>query len=86
MGRKGCCYDNAAMESFFHSLKVELIHQESYTTRDAARQSIFEYIEVYYNRQRRHSTIGYHIPMLYDNEYKIINVLNWLSTFVGEDQ
>lgn len=44
MSRKGCCYYNAAMESFFHSLKVELIHKESYTTREFARQSIFEYI------------------------------------------
>lgn len=70
MGRKGCCYDNAAMESFFHSLKVELIHRESYMTRDAARQSIFEYIEVYYNRQRRHSAIGYQIPMLYEENEK----------------
>lgn len=67
MSRKGCCYDNAAMESFFHSLKVELIHDASYVTRDTARQSIFEYIEVYYNRQRRHSAIGYQIPMLFED-------------------
>ena len=67
MSRKGCCYDNAAMESFFHSLKVKLIHDEYYTTRQEARQSIFEYIEVYYNRQRRHSAIGYQIPMLFEN-------------------
>ena len=70
MGRTGCCYDNAAMESFFHSLKVELIHRVSYTTRDRARQSIFEYIEVYYNRQRRHSAIGYQIPMVFDDKQK----------------
>ncbi len=70
MSRKGCCYDNAAMESFFHSLKVELIYQESYATREDARQAVFEYIEVYYNRQRRHSAIGYQIPMLYENNEK----------------
>lgn len=70
MSRKGCCYDNAAMESFFHSLKVELVHRETYVTREQARQSIFEYIEVYYNRQRRHSTIGYQIPMLYEENEK----------------
>lgn len=66
MSRKGCCYDNAATESFFHSLKVELVHRESYTTRAVARQSVFEYIEIYYNRQRRHSAIGNQIPMRYE--------------------
>lgn len=66
MSRKGCCYDNAAAESFFHTLKVELIHEEDYGNRELARQSIFEYIETYYNRQRRHSTIGYQIPMLFE--------------------
>lgn len=70
MSRKGCCYDNAAMESFFHSLKVELVHREAYVTRGQARQSLFEYIEVYYNRQRRHSAIGYQIPMLYEENEK----------------
>ena len=66
MGRTGCCYDNAAMESFFHTLKVELIYRESYLDRQSARQSIFQYIELYYNRQRRHSAIGYQIPMNYE--------------------
>jgi putative transposase len=70
MSRKGCCYDNAAMESFFHSLKVELVYRETYVTREQARQSIFKYIEVYYNRQRRHSAIGYQIPMLYEENEK----------------
>lgn len=70
MGRTGCCYDNAAMESFFHSLKVELVHREFYPTRDDARQAIFEYIEVYYNRQRRHSAIGYQIPMVFEDNQK----------------
>jgi len=58
MSRKANCWDNAAMESFFGTLKTELVHHETYTTRDQARQSVFEYIEVFYNRQRRHSTLG----------------------------
>ena len=66
MSRKGCCYDNAAMESFFHTLKVELVYCEFYVTRQQARQSIFEYIETYYNRQRRHSAIENQIPMQYE--------------------
>ena len=66
MSRKGCCYDNAAMESFFHTLKIELVYCEFYITRQQARQSIFEYIEIYYNRQRRHSTIDNQIPMQYE--------------------
>ena len=66
MSRKGCCYDNAAMESFFHTLKVELVYREFYITRQQARQRLFEYIETYYNRQRRHSTIDNQIPMQYE--------------------
>lgn len=62
MSRRGNCYDNAAMESFFGTLKTELVHHEKYATRAAARQSIFEYIEVFYNRQRLHSTLGYLSP------------------------
>lgn len=58
MSGKGNCYDNAAMESFFHTLKVELIHRERYHAREQARQSIFEYIEAYYNTLRRHSANG----------------------------
>ena len=66
MGRKANCYDNAAMESFFHTLKVELVHRESYSTRRMAISRIFEYIETYYNRQRKHSAIGYKIPMQFE--------------------
>jgi putative transposase len=66
MGRKANCYDNAAMESFFHSLKVELVHRERYISRQQARSSIFEYIETYYNRQRKHSAIGNQIPMQFE--------------------
>lgn len=66
MSRKGDCYDNACMESFFHTLKVELIHRERYWTRVQARQSIFSYIEGYYNRVRLHSTLGYMSPYDYE--------------------
>jgi transposase InsO family protein len=62
MSSVGCCYDNAAMESFFHTLKVELVHDEKYETREIAKTSIVEYIECYYNRKRRHSAINYMIP------------------------
>jgi transposase InsO family protein len=68
MGRRANCYDNAAMESFFHSLKVELIHRERYATRQAAKAATFEYLEVYYNRKRKHSAIGHQIPMLFEQE------------------
>ncbi len=66
MGRKANCYDNAVTESFFHTLKVELVHRERYTTRRSARSSIFEYIETYYNRHRKHSAIGHRVPMLFE--------------------
>ncbi len=68
MGRRATCYDNAAMESFFHTLKVELIHRERYLTRQDAKGAIFEYIETYYNRKRKHSAIGYKIPMLFEQK------------------
>ncbi len=66
MSRIGNCWDNAVMESFFHSLKVEWVYQTRYKTRAAARFSIFEYIEVFYNRQRTHSTLGYVTPECYE--------------------
>lgn len=66
MSRRGNCWDNAVAESFFHTLKTELIHHEDYATREAAKASIFEYIEVFYNRQRRHSHIGYRAPMAFE--------------------
>lgn len=62
MSGKGNCYDNAVAESFFRTLKTELIYEEVYLTREQAKQSIFEYIEVYYNRIRRHSFIDYFSP------------------------
>ena len=66
MSRKGNCYDNAVMESFFGTLKTELTHHETFTTRDEARQTLFEYIEVFYNRKRRHSSLGYRSPAEYE--------------------
>jgi len=68
MSAKGCCYDNAACESFFHSLKVELVHDENYQSRQQARNSIFEYINVYYNRIRRHSFINYMTPDKFESK------------------
>jgi putative transposase len=69
MSAKGNCYDNAVSESFFATLKKELVHREHYRTHDEARASIFEYIEIYYNRQRRHSTIGYDIPARFEEKW-----------------
>jgi transposase InsO family protein len=62
MSGKGNCYDNAAMESFWATLKTELVHQQNYATRQEAQMSIFEYIEAFYNRVRLHSTLGYVSP------------------------
>ena len=62
MSGKGNCYDNAVKESFFHTLKTELCDHEDYQTRAQARASVFEFIEVFYNRQRLHSTLGYCSP------------------------
>lgn len=62
MSRKGNCWDNAPMESFFNSMKNERTHSQRYQTRDEARQDTFEYIETFYNRSRRHSALGYVSP------------------------
>ena len=66
MSGAGDCYDNAAMESFWATLKTELVHQERYETRDEARRSIFEYIETFYNRKRLHSSLGYVSPEAFE--------------------
>jgi putative transposase len=66
MSGKGDCWDNAAMESFWSTLKTELVHHEKYQTHDRARASIFEYIEVFYNRKRLHSSIGYVSPETFE--------------------
>ncbi len=66
MSRKGNCWDNAAMESFFHSLKTECVNHESFKTRDEAKKVIFDYIEVFYNKQRRHSYLNYVAQVHYE--------------------
>jgi putative transposase len=66
MSRRANCWDNAPMESFFASLKKELVHDADYATRAEARASLFEYIEVFYNRVRRHSSLGYRSPVEYE--------------------
>ena len=66
MSRKGNCWDNAPMESFFSRLKVELIYPNNYQTIDDAKAGLFEYIEIFYNRKRRHSAIGYISPAEYE--------------------
>ena len=67
---KGNCYDNAVCESFFHTLKTELVYFEKYETREQAKQSIFEYVEVFYNRQRMHSALSYKTPLQFEEFYK----------------
>ena len=66
MSRKGNCYDNAVVESFFSTLKNELVHERDYHTRDDARAEVFEFIEVFYNRQRLHQTLGYVSPVQFE--------------------
>ena len=68
MSRKGDCWDNAPMESFFHTLKTELVMHRDYHSREQARTDLFEYIEVFYNRQRRHSTIHFTTPLAFEAE------------------
>lgn len=79
MSRTGNCWDNAVMEAFFSRLKVELIYAENYKTREAVHSGVFEYIEMFYNRKRRHSAIGYMSPMEYEQQYQPLTV----STFRG---
>ena len=73
MSRRGDCWDNAPMESFFASLKKELVHHEDYATRAEAKASIFEYIEAFYNRVRRHSSLGYVAPDEYERTHNQIH-------------
>lgn len=67
MSARGDCYDNAAMEGWNHSLKVEAVHGERFLTRAQAKQQLFDYIEVYYNRQRLHSSLGYCSPVQFES-------------------
>jgi transposase InsO family protein len=68
MSRSGNCYDNAAMESFWSTLKLELVYRCCFETRAQARTQIFDYIETFYNRQRRHSALGYASPCAFENQ------------------
>jgi putative transposase len=68
MSRRGNCYDNAAMESFWSSLKRELVHRRTFASRAEARAAIFEWIEVCYNRERFHSALGYKSPVDFENQ------------------
>ena len=70
MSRKANCWDNAVSESFFHSLKTECVNHERYATREAAKASLFDYIEVFYNRQRLHSSNGYLSPVAFEKLLK----------------
>ena len=72
MSRKANCYDNAVVESFFKTIKAELTRRKTFTTRDEARSAIFDYIEIFYNRKRMHSTLGYLSPV----EYERLNSTN----------
>lgn len=69
MSRKGNCWDNAPMESFFGTLKTESLHHYRFATREQARQVVFEYIEVFYNRSRRHAKIGNQVPADFANQF-----------------
>ena len=68
MSRKGNCWDNACAESFFHTLKMEEVYHQRYKTREEARNNIFEYIEIFYNRKRLHSYLGYMSPEEYESK------------------
>lgn len=70
MSRKGNCWDNAVAESFFATVKTELVYQRRFATRAEAREAIFEFIEVFYNRQRRHSFLGYVSPVEYEMKFE----------------
>jgi len=69
MSRKSDCWDNACMESFFGSLKTEWVSDKKYKTREQARNDIFKYIELFYNRKRRHAALGYLSPAAYEKLY-----------------
>ena len=71
MSRRGNCWDNAVVESFFSTLKKELIHRRAWQTRVEARSAIHEYIEVFYNRTRRHSYLGFVSPAAFERNYEL---------------
>jgi putative transposase len=71
MSRRGDCYDNAVAESFFKTLKKELVRKQNFETREIAASKIFEYIEMFYNPKRRHSYLGYISPNEFERRYNI---------------
>jgi len=71
MGSTGDCYDNAVMESFFHTMKTEWVFFEKYQSRSQAKNSIFDYVETFYNRERRHSTLNYLSPWNYEQKFSM---------------
>jgi len=71
MSGKGDCYDNAVAESFFATLEFELIMKHDWHSREEARRSIFRYIETWYNRKRRHSSLGYVSPVVYEQQLQV---------------
>jgi transposase InsO family protein len=71
MSRKGNCWDNAVAESFFHTLKTELTYHFDYETRDEAKQSIFEFIEIFYNQKRSHSSNNYYSPAEFEMNHNL---------------
>jgi hypothetical protein len=86
MGRIGNCYDNAAMESFFATLKTELVRGQPFNTRQEAKQALFDYIEIFYNRQRLHSSLGYRSPVDYEAQLMVENTAPYVSEKSGQDQ
>ena len=72
MSRKGDCWDNAVAESFFATLEFELIELQVFKSRETAKTAIFDFIEVFYNRQRAHQTLDYKTPMQVEQEYRLV--------------
>jgi putative transposase len=70
MSRRGNCWDNAVAESFFSTLKIELAHDAEWYTHDDARSDVAEYLEIFYNTQRRHSVLGYLSPVAYERKHE----------------
>jgi transposase InsO family protein len=74
VSRPGNCYDNAVAESFFATLKQDLVYRTTWSTRELARHAIFEYIEAFYNRERRHSVLGHVSPDVFEARYRASQV------------
>ena len=72
MIRQGDCWDNSVCESFFHTIKMELIYSVQYAQRELVKQSIFEYIKTYYNRVRRHSTLGFIALFVFESKREMV--------------